>query len=249
MGSHRFHKKQIVGAAAAIFLTFAAVLALYSQEFDIAVSEKAVLEERIKDYNFTTENEVTVVECQEAGKYLYVLYEQKEREGTGGLATLEKGILGNYRFLRCNNFIWPLYNVKTETIGRRNYLLVYGLNDLPEVEIYQVYDNFEKQGEPVYTGTVGEAPFLELIEMGEQIQTHSGCIRYLTADGGEITERELEERLSATGGGSSSSVGTAETGLLYAYVGIVLLLGIVVTRFFLMTEKTAAENSETEKRK
>ncbi len=238
----KFHKKQIIGAAASVVLALAAVVSLYSQAFPVDVSEQAVLEEEIKAYNFTTEIDVEVLESEEIGKYLYVLYAQKEYEGYGGIARLEKGILGKYRFLNCNNFDWPLYNVDGEEIGGKNYLFVYGLNDLPQVETYGLYDNYQKLGEPVYVGEAMDAPFLEIIQTKGLLPAAPWLLRYFDADGEEVPEEDLREKITVAAGGSGSSVGTAETGLIYAYIGVILLLGFVFLRFFLMPE--TGETSE-----
>lgn len=239
MEIHKFQKKQFIGAAVSILLTLSAVFSLYSREFTVDVLETALLEEEIKAYNFTTGIDVEVLECENVGRYLYVLYAQKEYDGYGGIARLEKGILGKYRFLSCNNFDWPLYHADGEEIGGENYLFLYGLNTLPQVETFRVYDNFEKQGEPVYIGKAMEAPFLEVIRTEELLQPMPWCIRYFDADGEEVPENELWEMFPVAAGGSGSSVGTAETGMVYVLIGIVLLLGLICARFFLMEDPGA----------
>ncbi len=210
-----------------------AMIWLYNLEFTVDVSTNESLEAAINEYNFTTDVDVTILESKSIGKYLYVLYKQDAHKGYGGLALLERGIFGKYRFHNCNNFNWQLYNVRAKEIKNRNYLLIYCLNDLPNVATYNLYNNLEKTGEIVYTGNAEKGPFLNIIETSKLHQISSWMIRYFDENGKEINEEELTKLFEVSDTGDGASVGSAEKGLIYVYLIIVLLLGIAVCKTIL----------------
>lgn len=227
-------KQQIKGLVITLVIMIIAMIFVYNRAFDVNVSSEDSLEAAINEYNFTTDIDVTVLDSEKIGKYLYVLYSQDDYPGYGGLAFLEKGILGKYRFHNCNNFNWQLYNVKSQEINHKNYLLVYCLNDLPNVATYNLYSDFGKSGDLTYSGNAVKGPFLEIVETPELYQVTSWAIRYYDETKEEINEDDLLKLFEVAENGDGASVGTAEKGFVYVFLGIILLLGLVVIRYFLV---------------
>ena len=225
--------QQIKGVVVTVVIMIVAMIFVYNLAFDVNVSSKESLETAINEYNFTTDIDVTVLDSEKIGKYLYVLYSQDEHPGYGGLALLEKGILGKYRFHNCDNFNWQLYNVKSKEINHKTYLLMYCLNDLPNVATYNLYSDFGRVGDVTYSGKAIKGPFLEIVETPELYQVTSWAIRYYDENNNEINEDDLVKLFEVSETGDGASVGTAEKGFIYIYLGIILLIGLVIIRYFL----------------
>ena len=226
------NRRQLIGVLLSIILTVVCMTGLYHAEFSVDTSSTSLLEAEIDAYNFTMDLEVDVLETERIGKYLYVLYSQKNHEGYWGIAQLERGIFGKYRFNHCSNSNWPLYNASARTIGGRNYLIIYGLNELPDVDSFQVYGDFERNGDVLYQGKALSTPCIEIIETGERLSLYAGNIRYYDKQGTEIPEDQLLNLYPSSQSGSGSGVGSAEQCLIYVFEGILLGMGIILVRYF-----------------
>lgn len=226
-------KQQMKCVAVTFVIMIIVMIFVYNLAFDVNASAEESLETAINEYNFTTDVEVSVLDTEKVGKYLYVLYAQDDHPGYGGLALLEKGFLGKYRFHNCDNFNWQLYNVKSMEINHKNYLLMYCLNDLPNVATYNLYSDFGRVGDVTYSGKAIKGPFLEIVETPELYQVTSWAIRYYDENNNEINEDDLVKLFEVSETGDGASVGTAEKGFIYIYLGIILLIGLVIIRYFL----------------
>lgn len=221
--------KNKVGIFLAVFLTLTAMLIVYSLEFTVSASTDESLETAINEYNFTTDVEVDVLDKVTAGKYLFVLYSQIEYEGWGGIARLERGILGRYRFKDCNNINWPLYNAKAMELGRNYYLLIYGLNSLPGVSNFKIEDSDQvivfQSDTDAYT-----KPFIELVGTDTLLNVSNRSILYYDESGRELSVDDLTQQFQVSQSGDGASVGSVEQGLIYVLLGIILAIGLLVIR-------------------
>lgn len=217
------------GVLITLILTIAAMLIVYSMEFTVSASSDESLEAAINNYNFTTDIDVDVLAKEEAGKYLFVVYSQVDHEGWGGITRLERGILGKYRFKDCNNTNWQLYNAKGLELGRNNYLLIYGLNDLSVVSHFTVEDENEVI---VFQADAYTGPFIELIGTETLLNVSNRSIRYYDDTGAEVSMKTLWDQFHVSDTGDGASVGSAEQGIIYALLGVILAIGLLTARSF-----------------
>lgn len=228
------HRKQIIGAVLSAVITLLCMYALYNGEFAVDVSSTVTLEAAIDRYFFNDEVDADILESRIVGDRLLVFFLREGYEGHYGTAVLEPGIFGKYRFLNADLYTSGLYVNRTLRTAGKDYLLICGINDLPGVAAYGVYSGLSPDAEPVYQGTVESAPFLRVAEFENADSLGIGLIRYFDADGNEISENALEEAVPDAAQGSAGGVGTAETGLIYGFLLIVLVFGLVMIRYFLI---------------
>ena len=74
-------KQQIKGLVITLVIMIIAMIFVYNRAFDVNVSSEDSLEAAINEYNFTTDIDVTVLDSEKIGKYLYVLYSQDDYPG------------------------------------------------------------------------------------------------------------------------------------------------------------------------
>ena len=194
-------RRQIAGAVLSALTALLCMLWLYNAEFSVDVSSTSSLEAAVDEYNFTVAMDVNVVETEKVKNRLFVLYEREDVSGHYGLAELEHGLLGKYRFRSCSNSDWGLYNLTSKAVGGRDYLLIYGTHDLPGVDSFKIFSDFEKTGVPLYTASAERAPFLCVVETEKKWQVHPAMIGYYDADGMELPEKELLSQLPSAEAG------------------------------------------------
>ena len=189
-------RRKILGVVITAIVTLALMVGLYSAEFSVDASSTRSLEAAIDGYSFGPRNlhpgsESDVLETETAGRYLFALYRIEGDDIGCGYAKLEKGIFGRYRFIFSDQTNWPLYNAVADSRGRTERLLVFAVNDLPEVASFKLFSDTERTGDPIYEGAAGRAPFLRIIETETPQTVFPSWIRYYAADGSEINDREL----------------------------------------------------------
>lgn len=247
-------RKQLIGAAISTAVMLFCMVGLYRMEFNIDVSSTAGLEDAIKEYNFTTEHNVNILETERRGRFLFVLYENESVSGMYGFARLERGVFGEYRFRYCENYNWPLYKFRVEKIGRKDFLILYSINELPEVDSFEVYRDYHLTGEPFYTGKAIHSPGIEIMESSLSESESAGVwfgkqIVYYNADGIQIEEQELLDQFHLPDGSSGSSTGSVETNMIYVLEVVLLAVGVAVIRYYLDDRETRKEESVTEEKK
>ena len=231
--SKKRKRRQTVGGILSALITLLCMFWVYSIDFNVDVSTASSLEAAIEEYNVAVDMDVDVVESKRVGKYLFVLYERADLFGNYGIAKLERGIFGKYRFHTSSNTNWQLYNLDSETVGKRNYLLIYGINDLPDAASFTIFSDFEKTSAVLYTGSAEHSPFLRIVETEERYSVWPSFIRYYDETGMELSERDLLLQLPDVSDGKAGTVGSAELGVVYALLAILFVLGIVFVRCFI----------------
>ncbi|MBK5261353.1 MAG: helix-turn-helix transcriptional regulator [Peptostreptococcaceae bacterium] len=235
--------RKLIGAVLALILTVVCMVALYNYEFNVIVDSTTDLEQAINEYHFNNEMSANILERKAIGNKLYVLYGQNNHLGASGLACLEKGILGNYRFIRCENTDYLLISVRQETIGKKSYAITFCANELPGVDSYEVYGiNYANENQNlaidgsglIYSAKYIGSPFLEFTEIGREIAI-SPLSTKLYKGKTEVSWNQLEAQMNRVvdEGAVTSSYGTAELGLFYAFEIIIFILGVVFIRYFL----------------
>lgn len=242
---------QLVGAVITAAVMLFCMVGLYRMEFTIDISSSTGLENAIKEYNFTTEHNVNILETERMGRFLFVLYENESVPGMYGFARMERGVFGEYRFLYSDNYNWPLYNFRVEKIGRKDCLILYSVNELSGVDSFEVYGDYHLTGEPFYTGKAIHTPGIEVVESKLSAKESGGVwfgnqIVYYAADGTQIGEQELLSQFSLPDSAFGSGTTSAETNLIYFVEFIILVVGIVIIRFFVDDKEKAAEQKESE---
>ena len=232
--------RKIIGAVLSAAVMLACVVGLYCHEFHVSLASKAELESAINDYHFNDEVSVDVLEWQALGNRLYVLYGEKDHPGACGLARLEKGIFGNYRFIGCRDSEYRWIHADETTVRGTKYCVTYCVNELAGIDSYAL---------PGDGGRIdyGGSPFLKFTRVADSAVISSFQIKYYR-NGEEIQPADLPAVLGerTVEGAPFSGYGTAEMGMFYFLEGIVLLLGFVFIRYFL-TE--AGEKSENQQRR
>ena len=225
------NRRRILGAVISALAALGCAVGLYFMEFSVDASDTMRLEAAIAEYNHE-EMEVDVAETVKIGKYLYVLYLREDLSGHYGLAELERGIFGKYRFHSSSNSDWPLYNASAGKVRGQEYLLIFGIYDLPGVTRYTARD---WQGEVLYEAPAETAPFLRVVELEETADFFpSELASYYDENGSELTRRQLVDALPKAAEGQNWSVGSAEMGMVYFFIAVILALGVILVRYFLL---------------
>ncbi len=228
-------RRKILGVVLTAVITLLLMVGLYIAEFSVDASSTQSLEAAIDGYSFhfQPDNESDVLETQTAGRFLFALYRIEGYDVSCGIAKLERGLLGRYRFIYSDQTNWPLYNAYADRRGGTKRLLIYAVNDLPEVMSFKLFSDSERTGDPIYEGAAGRTPFLRIIETETPQTVFPSWIRYYGADGSEISDRELIAEFTDKSEFNGGGTGSAELGLIYFFEALTLLLGIVFIRYFL----------------
>lgn len=228
-------KRQKNGAILSVVIVILCMYGLYNMEFTVDVSNTNSLEAALEEYFFQDSVDPNIVEMQKIGRNLIVLFERGGYEGHYGIAHLEWGVFGKYRFTNANLSDWPLYNYSFNR--DRSHLILYGINDLAEVKNYALYPSDDISKEPIYQGEAENSPFLRIIKLDRpEHYLEVEFIRYYDGNGDEIDCKQLWDQAPEPMAGRTPGVGSAELEMIYVYIGILLLFEIVFLKYFLRAE-------------
>ena len=227
----KLNHRRLAGAVISAVMALACAIGLYFMEFSVDVTDTGRLEAALEEYNRGVAD-ADVVETAKIGRFLYVLYLNEDLQGHYGFAKLERGIFGRYRFHNSGNADWPLYNGRSMKVAGQEYLLLYGIYDLPGVASYKAVDY---QGKLLYEGAAESAPFLRVVELEEKASFFPGDLAvYYDENGNELDQWELLNALPEAVEAQTWSTGSAELFMVYVFMGIVLALGWLLVRYFLL---------------
>lgn len=227
------NKKQKIGVVLSSIITLLCMFGVYNMEFTVNIKNEDSFEVAIDKYFFDDDVEANIVKSQKVGRNLVVFFERGEYKGHYGIANLEPGLFGKYRFRNASLSDWPLYN---HTYSKDNrYLILYGIDTLPGVETYAVYPSNNTSKEPIYKGKVEDSPFLNIIKLDSpENYVSTDFIHYYGSNGDEIDFNKLWDEVSQPDEGSTSSVGSMEPGMVYIFISVIFVLGIIFVRYFLI---------------
>ena len=230
----KLRRKQIFGALLSAALTLFCLVGLYNMEFCVDASNTVSLEAAIGEYFFTENVEANLIESCKVGGKLLVFFEREGYSGHYGTALLERGVLGNYRFIRAGLSDWPLYDYSAIDEGGKHYLIFSGVNELEGVRQYAVYPSDNPSAPPLFRGEAEAAPFLTVVETPQkESAVGAHFVHYYDAEGNELDQKTLRSETPEPAEGRTPGVGSAELGMIYVYLAIVLLLGAAFVRYFL----------------
>lgn len=237
--------RKIIGVILSIIITLSCVVGLYRLEYNVSAESTTDLEKAINEYNAFIKTSADVLEMQAMKNHLYVLYGQREYPGACGLACLEKGILGNYRIISCDNTGSRWINIKKITVGKTTYCVSYCVNTFPSIDAYGICGVNESIGPNLtvedsyllYKNDYIESPFLHFYEIDKDVVVSPFYIKYYS-NNKELPEEKLEIILGEhfVEDAPNAGGGTAELGLFYVLESIIILLGIIFIRFFLVDD-------------
>ena len=234
--------RKIIGVILSIIITLSCVVGLYRLEYNVSAESTTDLEKAINEYNAFIKTSADVLEMQAMKNHLYVLYGQREYPGACGLACLEKGILGNYRIISCDNTGSRWINIKKITVGKTPYCISYCVNAFPEIDAYGIcgFKEGAQSSSPMddsyllYKLDYVESPFLCFAKIDNDVTITPSHVKYYK-NNSEIPVDTIENVLGEhfVEGAPNGGGGTVELGLFYVLEGIIILLGIIFVRFFL----------------
>lgn len=229
--------RRIIGAVISAIVMLACGIGLYSHEFSVSAASATELEHAINAYHFQEEISADVLEWQAIGNRLYVLYGENDYAGACGLACLEKGIFGKYRFISCNDSDYRWVNVRVAVVKGTKYCITYCVNELPGIDSYGICgfrDGAGQELDVIFKMDYDGSPFLRFTAVDNSVSVSPFQTKYYL-NNEELRAEELESILGdySVEGAPSSGYGTAELGMLYVLEAILFLLGFVFIRYFL----------------
>jgi len=257
----RVKRTRLLAAAITIVLTLACMAWLYGQEFHYANTEAGRLA-AVEDYIPLPEDSsiqhgvapgtpLRVVAHAEAGKYLYLYYAADNKDHVHGIMRLDRGLNGKYRALGASVSPFPYTagvwgeNVRGGKEDGYSLFALYG-QGCGEIAAFRVVYSLHlagAEGAQTYEMTypVTEADFLWLMEhsalaqsMGiaaeDILRLSAEQVVLLDAAGRDVTAQYADPAVEQSWGGGK---GTAEQGLLYVYMAIVLAFGMMPVYYFL----------------
>ena len=263
LGSRKRFVRDLISAVLAFIITLASMNGIYSHEFNVRAESTRSLETALQSYlreDLLVGNDLTVgpeasdpsaeyceinlLESTIAGSRLIVLFEYVGRAPkTSGVAILEKGLFGKYRF--CTVYSMETFGIFNfgEQIGNRSYLIAACTDDLPEYVTEYGVLGFQSGGvepidyndpEVVYRAPYYRSPFLTVQELREGVSVVFQTLYYDDAGNSYDIVDISKDMNIPLGGSSGSTTGSMEQSLVYWTEAIILILGIIFIRYFLL---------------
>ena len=252
----RVRRTRLLATALTVILTLWCMWWLYDREFHYP-NTQAGRQAAVEDYLSPFESEDVVIRAgawQEREGHLLIFYRMEDGENSHGVLHLTRGINGKYRpceartersALRAG--VYSGFLSPRETDWHLRYLAGDGCRDIYAVQVTWwggSYDGLQRRT-AVQTYEITQPEFLWLMEEEELIRSLGwepgrgedqvqfldvSEVRLLDREGNDVTAQYSDGSLDSSGG---SGIGSAEQFLLYWYLGIVGVLGIILVRYFL----------------
>ena len=241
-----FQKKRsvfhLIGAIVSLVVTTCCMLWLYHQEFSVTVDSTDALEEAVEGYCFNSLFDVNILESTSVGNRLVVLYDRIDAmPGTSGVAILEKGIFGKYRFNVCyDRRSFGIYSFQEELNGE-DYLIVACADALPDfVSAYGILGYDKAKADPdygnpevIYASQYLREPFLSVVGLRKGLATAYQTVYYDQAQN-EYDIFRIEDAVGlAHEGEEGVTTGSMEQELIFWREGVIFVLGLSCTLYFL----------------
>lgn len=248
----RIKRTRLMAAVLSGILALWCMWWLYDQAFHYPNTEAGRLE-AVEDYvpgsRVPEGTPLQVAAWETEGNHLFLFYFTEHDQNIHGVVHLVRGLNGKYRTLEAeidpSQYSGGLYGEELSPKGtdwKLFYLAGYNCRDIYRAEVEFLYvDHVQNSTETVARSLdlTGEN-FLqfwgwdELEELlgfapDREASIYLQEIRLFDKEGEDITAQYQNERISSWGGGA----GTAETFLVYVYMGIVAGLGVIFIRYFL----------------
>ena len=265
-------RSRLIAAAVTALLTLWCMWWLYDQEFHYANTDAGRLS-AVEDYvrlpedshsvvGIAHDTPVRVVSYAEHGRTLYIYYAADNADNVHGILCLKKGINFKYQPVSYSQSPFPYtagvtgQNVPNTSNKDEKLFAIAGdgCDDISafklEFSVAEMYSDKAKNYEKTFEVT--EPDFLWLLDRSELEQElgipTDATLRFMTEeiylldqDGNDVTEQYRDESVRQSWGGGG---GSAELFMLYIFIGIVALLGLVIVRYFLTDEKQAEEKPQ-----
>lgn len=252
-------RTRLLAAVLAAVTALACMWGLYNSEFRYADTEAGRMAAAV-DYvpdpadssiqNVPEGTPLRIIAHQTVGNRLFLFYGAENEQNVRGIIHLVRGINGKYRTVNATYGPFPFtQGVYAESMWVKGtdwspiVLAGDGCRDIYSVRVnYTVMEAGREQtctAERTYPIT--DMNFLWVMDPEDvkkdlelndnaMVGLYSGDVQFLGSDGTDITGQFLDESVNQNWGGSK---GTAEMGMLYVFMGILALLGVVLVRYFL----------------
>lgn len=249
----KLRRQQIIGAVLTVLITLYCLVGLYNLEYAIDLSSTASIEQAINEMPSFNEVNADVLEMVTVQDRVFVLYRDgAEEEYIGhGVVQFEKGIFGKYRIRDSYDTSWPLVYFDTSEIRGKSYLMISCVNTPKGAQTFRIYPNYPDdgwfyladldaiplpEGDPVYEGTAEKEMLIvhPLTKEEAEARYHPFFERYYDAEGNILDSAEIAREYGydgSRGGGGTVDRAPVE---MYVYMVIVLIIGIVFIRYFLV---------------
>ncbi len=255
----RVKRTRLLAAALTLMLTLWCMWWLYDAEFHYPNTEAGRLS-AVTDYvvsppdsprqHIREGDTLWVVGWQTVGKHLFIAYGSDSVDNVHGILHLVRGINGKYETLDASLDPFPYTaGVWGESLSpKKSDLELFALAGegcreifSAQVEFYVYNEDAGRYGSVTKTYDIPEPNFLWLIDRGEMLEElgrdrESSAdffvreIRFLDKNGSDVTDQYQDDTVRQDWAGAK---GSAETILLYFYLGGIALLGFIIIRYFL----------------
>ena len=260
-------RSRLVAAALAFLLCLFCIVRLYAMTFPYANTAKG-LQRAVEDYvpspddtgatqGISPDSPLRVIGSAVQGQFLYVAYAADNADHVHGILTMKRGINGKYRPMNTSESPFPYTagvwtgNVWANGDADNKYFFVMGDNcqDIASVHLsFSVWTGGDAESKTAEkTFDITEPDFLWIFEgksfakelglsTGETNGIFTDAVVLLDKNGNDVTDQYRDDNVNDSWGASKS---TAESFLIYVYMGIVAVVGIVVVKYFLRKEENA----------
>lgn len=256
----RVKRTRLIAAVLSAVVALFCMWWLYDQEFHYANTEAGRLaavyayitspKDDFMDHGVQAGTPLQVVSWQTIEDRLFIFYKADNEEHVHGMLHLVRGINGKYRPLEADFDPSPyaagVYGASLTPRDTDWKLFALAGDDCREIYSAKVrFTGADRMENDLYTAEktyelTGEN-FLEITEFQDMVRElgwedqnidwlYVDDVQLMDRAGNDITDQYRNDEMTASWGGGK---GTAETFLLYVYIGIVALLGVVMIRYFL----------------
>lgn len=253
----KLRRQQIIGAVLTALITLYCLVGLYNLEYNIDFSNTESIEQAINDalpYDYIDADFVQMVTLKNRAFVLFRDGAEAEYKGHG-VAHFERGIFGKYRLREMEQTTYPLLHYFVAEIQGKSYMVISCVNEPVGAETVRIYPNYPAaewfyrgdfdapvpppEENPVYEGTVEKEMLVMEPLTEEEAEAYYTLYfeLYYDAEGnvmdsGEIAAGYVEHEDFADWD-ANGSVDQAPT-QMYVFMVIVLVIGIVFIRYFLV---------------
>lgn len=250
----KIKRTRILAAVLTIVLTLFLAYFIYNSEYKYT-NAKSSLAMAITDFTspFKSAVDAYVLETQEIDGALISSFKDRTKSNVNGVAVLKKGFNQRYRII--NAKISPakyssVVQIHQIRIKDEPYYVINGYNLSDEIKYYGLDYNVYLQPGNLAKDRVRETikfnienqQFMDIFSIGEIESLLKNTVDYTfydariwqtslyDAEGNEITEDFIiEDNIN----GPKGTIGKAELSILYWVIGIILSIGLIITRYFL----------------